>query len=487
MKGYIPQTGVARRLDRACRHVSDLWFPADQKLLAKLRGVLDTDESPAALDASLELLEGDFSLFMYAMKELLSILAREGITLPDGAGPREIIERTGLAQLKQILNEADDRLSSHELSTADETQTARMREAIVSASTASVLAEAQLANRELGFFAGLLRQLGLTLIAFNYPSVYQRASEASKQGGSLEAAISETLGFSPSTLAVALTKDWNLPRGLIDLLDEESHEEQLDRELEVNALSHSLREICRVGEALARANEPERYPLAAQDWAFAQEEIKRRLGPTGLAMIREAIEDRFESLLVEMPSFFRGGTILDPEAFLARHRESEMGAHNPLVKECRLHVQERILELYHSLAEGQGTQTLLRRFAQVTIPSCGFTGGAVFTVDPSSQTLIPQLRIGGLVAHPFAQVDLSLCTHDDFVALTYKGDEPLAKSGVVVGEQRLTQLGAVFGYSQRVGVLYVELPDIVFEGSERQHQVHLRALAITLTDLLKLG
>ncbi len=488
MKEITPQTGVARRIDRACRHVSDLWFPANPRMLSELRDVLSDDSREAPLDAALDILEGDFSLFMFAMKEVLRMVSAEGIALPDFASPREILEKAGVDGLKAILNDAEEKLSAHRLDNVETEQLSRMREAMVSASASATLAEAQLENKELGFFAGLLRQLGLTLIAFNYPGVYQRATRAAKEGTSLDQAISDILGFSPATLAGALAKQWELPTGLCSLLSDGGNEhEELEREMEVNALGNSLRELCRVGEALSRANEPSTYPTAQADWEFARQEITKRLGPAGLATIREAIENRFEHLMVDMPSFFRGGTILDPEAFLARHREDQMGAHNPLLKACRLHVQERILELYHGLAEGQSTQALLRKFSQVTVPNSGFSGGAVYTVDPSTLSLTPQLQIGVIKARAFEAVSLELSENSDFVAMTYKSDEPISKTGIHVEESSIALLGAVFGYSQRVGVLYLEIPELVFSGSEQQHQLHLRALAITLTDLLRLG
>ena len=488
MKASPPLTGVARRVERACRHVSDLWFPADPTLVSRLRSTLTDPKAPRALDDTLQILEGDYALFMFALKGLLKMLAAEGVALPDFATPRDILETAGLERLREVLDESDEQVSRHSLSSIDAAQISRMREAVVSASASATLAKAQQQNSELGFFSGLLRQLGLTLIAWNYPGVYQRATQSLQSGKSLDEAITEQLGFSPSTLAVALSKEWRLPSGLQEILtDEFADSEDLDKHIEVSALGQSLRELCRVGEALARANEPETYPSAQTDWEFASQAIEARLGPDGLRTVREAIEDRFDHLLVQMPSFFRGGTILDPEAFLARHHEQEMGIHNPLLKACRLHVQERILELYHGLAEGQSTQALLRKFASTVVPSCGFSGGVVYTVDPGTASLTPQLRVGTLQLRTFSHVSLELEDNEDFVAVAYKSDQPIARVGQRNGESEFATLGSVFGYSQRVGVLYLEIPEIVFTGSEKQHTLHLRALAITLTDILRLG
>jgi hypothetical protein len=329
MKG-TPVTGVARRIDRACKHVSDLWFPADPGLVSRLRNTLAKDPSPSSIDETLEILSGDYSLYIFALKELVKILGDEGVAVSEIPSPREILEKAGLDTLRNVLNDSEDRLSQHSLDGMESAQVARMREALVSASASGTLANAQLQNQDLGFFTGLLRQLGLTLIAFNYPSVYQRATAAVRQGKEIDESITEILGFSPSTLAIALAKQWNLPAGLCSVLDDDP--EDIDRDIETNALGRSLRELCRIGEALSRANEPETYPTARADWDFAERAITEKLGVNGLATIREAIEDRFEQLIVQAPSLFRGGTILDPEAFIAKHYEDEMGRHNPLVK-----------------------------------------------------------------------------------------------------------------------------------------------------------
>lgn len=490
MKSNISSPATERRVTRACRYVSDLWFPADPQLVSRLRKTLESGTEQTRLEDSLLLVEEDFSLFMYALKEMSKLLSKEGIKIPQKSSPSEILRLGGIDRLQQIFGEGDDSLSRHFFDGMDELQVSRMREAMVSASASSHLAAAQNENRELGFFGALLRQLGLTLIAWNYPSVYQRASTAVKEGKTFEHAISEILGFSPTMLAFSLAHDWQLPEELLFSLDKGEvvlDYDKLEADMETNAVGSSLKELCRIGEALARANEPDVYPSARQDWEFARAAITERLGITGVDSIREALHEKCAHFQVSLPSFFRGGLILDPEVLIDHTMKQGATERNPFLTRCRPHLQERLLDVYRNLADGQSVQALLRRIAQDIVPSSGFSGGTVFTVDPTQNLLLPQLRMGATVCHDANPVPCSIDEHQDFVALSYQDEKPIARVMSSAGGLEIAQLAVVFGYSQRVGVLYLEMPKVAFKNSESEHMNHLKAIAVALTDVLHLG
>ncbi len=477
-------------MNRACRYVTDLWFPANPQLVSNLRKTLEHGPDQTKLEDSLLLVGEDFSLFMYALKEMAKLLSEEGIAIPKGSSPTEILRLGGFERLQKIFSESDDNLSRHFFDGMGDLQVSRMREAMVSASASAHLAAAQKENSELGFFGGLLRQLGLTLIAWNYPSVYQRAATAVKDGKTFDQAITEILGFSPTMLAFGLAHEWQLPEELLFALDEEGASfdyDALDAEMETNAVGASLRELCRIGEALARANEPEVYPSARHDWDFARNAITEKLGAEGIATIREALREKCAHYEVSVPSFFRGGFILDPEVLINRATSDDAKVKNPFILKCRPHLQERLLEVYRNLADGQSVQALLRKIAQDIVPAAGFSAGTVFTVDPTQDSLMPQLRIATTVCHDAAPVPCTIDEHKDFVALAYQDSKPIARIVGTAGGLEMAQLGVVIGYSQRVGVLYLEMPKVAFKNSESENLSYLKAIAVAITDVLHLG
>ena len=68
-----------RRLDRAAKHVTSLWFPINPDLLATIRANFESgiyDREPAAL---LDTLKKDFALFTFIVKKLVSIASQEGV------------------------------------------------------------------------------------------------------------------------------------------------------------------------------------------------------------------------------------------------------------------------------------------------------------------------------------------------------------------------------------------------------------------------
>ena len=89
----------------------------------------------------------------------------------------------------------------------------------------------------------------------------------------------------------------------LGILDELNQEQRTI----TSAVGKTLSRICRVGEALARANDPERYPQAKEDWQLAKTEIERRLGKRGIEIIKERFQDRCESYVTLIPHAFHDG------------------------------------------------------------------------------------------------------------------------------------------------------------------------------------
>ena len=477
-----------KRIDRACQYVSDLWFPANPALVARLHAAIKTDRYNSDIDSLISEIQGDYSLYMFCLKELYRLLREDGVEPPPFKSALDLFRFGGIEKLRTILSISEQQVSAHSFDGMSESQRRRLEESIVSASSAQVLAKHSQIDPSLGYSTGLLRQLGLTLIAWNYPSVYEKALAALDENTSLDVAISQILGFSPSVLAVAMAHKWGLPPELCAALEggPENAEEVTDL-LEVEAVGSMLANLCRIGEALARANNPQDYPSARKDWVKAQAEIVSRLGPNGVSVIQGAVAENCQQYTLSTPNFFRPGAILDPETHITSHVQGKLLASNPFVDRCSPLMRRKLTALYESIARMVSCEDAVHFLIREIIASSGFTGGAVYTIEPSTSLLVPQLRILRIETRGMEPVPSAADTAEaDVVTLAYQCDEPIVKNEVTKGQAVYACISGLFGFAQRVGVLYLEIPQLVFDARRDMHLTNFRAFAQALNDSLEL-
>ncbi len=482
-----PRSGTDKRLQRACEHVSDLWFPANPDLLKRIR--LSLSESKYGdTDAFLVDLKADFSLFTFCLKELSRMVAAEGGNPDDFRSPRDLLQWAGLERLRKLLNSDNSKISGHNFSSISEVQLERIGEAIAVAGTAELIAEHKGLDDTLGYSAALLRQLGYTLIAWNYPTIYQRAVASLHDGSRLDIAIAQLLGFSPTMLAMRVVQSWGLSPALLSVFDEYQLAAEVDLEdaAELRALGATLSKICEVGEALARANNPELYPTATADWDVAKKEIEKELGNEGMALIQERFQEQCRTYFESVPHLFRGGMILDPAMKLREHHRREIFSSNPYIARCTPHIELALEDLYSKFSREEIYRENVSTLVKHIIPQAQFTGGCIFTIDPSTTTLLPQTLIGRLRGRPAAAVSYSIYSNgSDPIGDTFR-----LKQEVI--DEKETELGTmvclsgVLGYSQRIGVLYLEMPKSVWVTDEEQHLINFKAMAQALNDCLNL-
>lgn len=478
-----------RRLERACQYVSDLWLPVNPQLVSSLQAALNTARDDSSLDDLISEIQGDFSLYLYCLRELLRLLRESDTAPPTYQSPVELFRWAGIERLREVLKVDGKKMSAHALEGMSDFQKQRLQEVVISASASKVLSAESGVSGDLGYSAALLRQLGLTLIAWNYPSVYERALSLVRQGQTADAAITQVLGFSPGMLAFSLVRKWGITPRLTRVLEEDAEVDssEINDLVEATAIGDSVVELCKIGEALARANNPSQYPSARQDWEKAKTEIVKRIGPAGLDVIREAVIENSQNYVVAVPAYFKGAAVLDPEAHIAAFEQETFLNRNPYIQHCRAAVKNKLHELYDMLSRGEALDASLVFLVREAIPAAAFSGGVVYTIDLTLGELVPQTKIGYLHLRGMENIPYSSQRiPSNFIALAYQSDEPVSVSNVRQGEAIMAAIAGFFGYSQRMGVLYLELPQLTFRGSEAQHFVHFKALACALNDCLGL-
>jgi hypothetical protein len=466
-----------RRLERAVRHVTDLWFPASPELLLAIRQDLDKGVYREDRELLYNTIRQDFSLFFHCLGRLVE-KARENQKGENYrlTSPEKIFQEADYDYLRELLSEETTQLSRHSYNKTGKLQAQRMQEAAISAATAQTLAPEYELEPEAGFTGALVRQLGLTLIAFNYPSVYEEELSALTPKESFDARLAMRLGFSPMVLAHTILHRWGC----------DTEQLLVEGDEEVGAISRTMRKVCEVGETLARANFPDSYPDSTEDWDIAREQIEKALGKKGMRLIKAALKENTKTLAKFSSNIFRGGILLDPEMQISSYWDEHHLRRNPFIAGCIKQFRIRLHLFYESISRDAVPQDALGTLVKDIIPLSGFENGCVFTIDPSTRMLLPQFKIGKTKIRVLEPVRID-AVHDP-VAQAFNTFSPLVTYEMDPASSSSTAIFAgVIGFSQRIGVLYLEMPASKYTRAETDYEAHFRALCKAFSDTLSLG
>lgn len=474
-----------RRLLRASEHVNNFWFPVNPELHQKIKDLIHKKEG---LDASALINEvrGDFSLFLYCIRETAALLKEEGVEVPITKHPLELLEWAGIQRLKKILDVETTVISPHTLEKAHLFQKIGIEEAAISASASQVLSDKLGLTPDLAFTTALLRNLGYALVAWNYAGVYHQALMQVRPAEPLDAVLTRLLGFSPTTLGMVIVQDWGLPSYIQRAMDsEEVSKRPGTASAENTAITQSLVKICKIGEALARANNPEFNPSAFSDWNLAKKEITELIGPNGIQKIKESVATTAGRYVELLPQIFKGAFVLDPDVKLKDPNSLAQYEVNPYVHECSGELREQLKDIYRKMAF-EDVPSLVRILVKDILPTTRFSKGCVYTVDPGSAWLIPQLGIGGANIAQLKARPVRLDEQETDVIIRAFNSNEIIVGSAADADSPHSFLARTLGYSQRYGVLYLETPQMLNELLTNTTRTEFNALALTLTDCLTL-
>jgi hypothetical protein len=477
-----------RRLERAANHVALHWFPINPTVLGRIREVYVEGGYSANPEALLADLKTDFALFTFIVKELVSQAVSEGTSPTVSADPVKLMAWAGTDRIGEILTRENGLPTSHTFERSDPVLLARLRETSIVAAASDVLHNSESEEHSTGFCHGLVRQAGLNLVAWNYSSLYSRVLRSLGRASSLDAELSKELGFSPYLLAMRLLRP-QLPGS--------GPESQ-----SILAYWKTVDQLCEIGEALARAGSPETYPTAENDWKKANDYLTTSIGPTGIALIRERAIESTHAYRAALPSTFTSLYNFDPNQAIKSFHRGLAARENSFIRHCSPEVQSSLRGLYAQMLQSSVNKTVLEGLVKETIPLAGFTGGCVFLVDPSTMSLVPRAIIGSVTLRSLQAIPLprthgshmhtlvsdvlttSFHLTEDYARAAFDSDQPLLQRSPKSGPDARTGIYACLGRSRRVGILYLEAPEGVFEQSEMKILKVYRAVHKTLCDSL---
>lgn len=480
-----------KRLKRAVSFVSDYWMPVNPELLDNIKNGLRSGSFDNDLASLVADLRKDIGLFFFCLQRLCKVLSSAGVELPERLSVVELLESCGIDVLTEILETKISQISPHSMQGAESFQIGRYQELMLSAATAQTLAPGYGIDQDSAFSAAVIRQLGHALIAWNYPKIYREAILELKHNSEFkfDLILSKRLGFSPQLLACRILASWGVQESSLGDFGLDSEENELEDEA-WDSVGFTLARLCRVGEALARANNPEIYPSATQDMGLAKAEIEAQLGEHGLDLILDKYKEQAESYLAFTPEMFSTSPLLEQisgSEDQSVNKVKLLERRNPYLFSCSADLQRELKSLYGFLNLGSNQQEQLRKYVREVVPHSSFSGGVAFTLDPAMMLLLPQLRIGEIKLREFEAVDYSMVlSNKDPVSVAFQGSEPIVQFGRCREGQDLTAVSGVFGKSDRVGVLYLEKPGVNTSSQDKEMLIEFKALCLALEDALGL-
>lgn len=439
--GTFKSDNNSRRIDRALQHVSKPWFPMNPDVIKRVKTGIDSGSYEQDFGALLADLKTDFALFTFIVKELTQKAVLQNISQATISNPIELIRWGGTAAIKEVLIEQQKTPNVHSLHWSEPFQIQRLRETAIIASTASVLSEKKNLDPELGFSRGVIREIGLNLIAWNYPTVYTKVLANLTPDQKLDDELSKELGFTPSLLAMRV------------MHPETSDNQQADASQESTWATYD--ELCEIGENLARAENPETYPSAENDWQTAKSFLANALGEQAVNIIRDRALESSKHYQKTLPEVFGSLEKFNPQQAIEKHRRTTRALEERLLKHCSPSVQQALKDLYAEMSEETVNKALVGRLLKTIVPEAGFTGGCVFVVDPSSLSLKPRTLIGKVQMRQIANVDLE---PGDAAVSALSTAQPVIQSSEDLSNSALTGIYSSLGSRKKIGVLYLETP-----------------------------
>lgn len=429
-------------LNLAADFAADAWFPGNRGVAEAAEALIASSDAGFDREKFVATVRSDFSLLTFTSLHLArSTGAAPRADLLDHA-PLDLIRIASPTDLGAILRQAKGRCGPSPADASAGENGARVKHAIVSASSAEIIAHATGIDPETAYACALFRQLGNTLIAWNYPHVYRRALTLVRSDAPLDLILGKILGFTPSLLGLTIAQRWNItPVILRGMGDQTAYSRVKESAL---SAGDRLNEICTLSESIAQSTEPGAYPAAVRRWPEIRATFERLAGPAALDRLRDTLAYNARVYLSVVPPVFH----LPPELVETPAKPAVVSSRfegNSFAHRCPEPIRHLFRDLYAGLEGGQRARALTALLRSVA-PTVGFKGGCVFIHEIESDLLRPRYTAGNLrpIDYPTFRIGTS---NDDPVTVSFlraDSTDPIHDDGAITG---------AIGETRRTGVV----------------------------------
>lgn len=473
-------SGALERYVSAIAELSQQWLPVQSHTTKFVIGRFQEGIYACSKAHLVRDIRQDPGLYLFCVKELSKRMPSSDHT------PVELFFSSPLEWIFEIINNAQ---VLHSTDSIKSFQAARIKETMVAAVTSELLCPTVTIDPELGYTSSLLRQLGITLTAWNYPSEYERGLARVDADYSLDSALTDILGFSPSTLGSTFARDWRLcteiQEALNTLPDTKSAFACSQRLVRHENPGTRIRKICEIGEALARAMQPGSH-TEVERLEQAQIELVRHLGKDAIKKISQTTRKRlmhYRSYDLHMPAV---ASTKDLKRVVAASMQADQWkSQNIYLSKLTPEQRNTLEEVYAKLTANNIARDAIRLLVKEIIPAFGFPNGYVYIQSPKHKMLLATLTIGSPSGISPKRISPHLAIHQRFlVASAYSLKSTLRTEVVLPGNVTGTAFAARIGVKQPVGVLYLESTPELIKSSDIDPMVRIQALQYCLAAVL---
>ncbi len=450
-----------RRLSRAVEHVNTFWLPIETSTHYQVLRLLDEPESSEI--SVRDEVKKDPYLYLYILREL--------------SAKKICFHRASKTQLNVILEKNISQISTHNGERGAHFQIILRKQLQLELATLTTLSEAALIDSNTSYEAGALNQLGINLICWNYPQMYQEAISEARPSFSIEKILTRKLGFSPLELAKAVVDEWEIGDFSRALINPHYLPLKITEEFEVfTETVKNLKKICDISTAFSRAHHPEMYASAKRDFRNSYQEIYRSLGSEGI----DKIQKQYYSLIGEV------APILSSDSLYSQHPQIASFEPPRKVYQLNRELKTKFFEFYEEINH-VSVHSSLKKITKDILSSSQFDGLELLTFDPVTRALSSQFSTGELFYREQELYD----SENSKPLQAFLNPDQIVLTAVTPEEFGLIERTALFTCliinDRTIGVLHVEGPFLIHDILSGQHRDELVSVKLALEDALHLA
>jgi hypothetical protein len=474
MRGSVMKKQSNLPLEKATKLVCDHWFPFDINLLTEIIDSINTidGEEDISFDHCLDKLKSDASLYLLVLKELFYDLKQ--VYISSEISSFDILSSATIGDLRRALSKVCLFQTHHRLSDASKVQSKRLSEMLISSTAAVELSKTSDLSVILTYSAAVIRQLGYTLIAWNYPRIYEKILENPLSQVDIDREVRKYLGFSPSMLALAVINKFGFDEDFSKIILGNAQSKSDDKNQ-----YHAINKICEVGEALSRSSNPELYTTAEKDFKFAETQICSFLGEDAVRKILEKASDKKEVDSKQMNLSF----LEDPQTLIQKTIFSRsLKLKNNYIEVLPENLYNEVVDLYSSMEPDGNQKEYVTKYVKEIIPKTFFSSLRVFLIDPIEEMLFSSLAIGNSKTLNFKNLSLKTGNQDSICHLALGLSSPMRQTLILPNNETVNVIASSFG-EPKLGVFIVEF----FDSEDVKEEIaYFKALKNVFCDCLNI-
>jgi hypothetical protein len=413
----------------------------------------------------------DPGLALYYLKRI-SHLSESNILPID---PLDYIKTISLNELDKLFNISPQQISSHKLSSSSSGQLLRLQHSFIATKAAANISRQLNVPAGISFALSHVSQAAINLLAFKYPSQFQRALLNKRRYRTpIEETLSTLTGINLNTINLKILKLLGLPIQLQKEIELSQKNKIFDPTFNSNPIT-----LVGMGDLLARANDIEHFPEALTQW----HQIEERMEKLGLESPRNEIEKEMRSFMNELGvnSLPYKSSLFNFEA-VEEHSNVTKVSVNKYVVKLPESLNQDFLQVYRHIKKHEFSQTALKNYVEKLAPKLKIESGCLYLLRSDNSVLSAALNFGRIKrkrtnlqiesADPIAQSLFAsspfIQDQGDGIVLSCCALQKSNKQGVILLEFIQTEFEAIATFAPNlIQALTQTLVDIIGQGSEQ--------------------